>query len=473
MAVSSSKDIRKVTSIRLGTSAMPNWRALLLVMGDVIGLAIAWQIALYLNRSFFDPPIPRLNWGEFWGMPILFWLCAGVIIFAFAQQHFYRHDREHSFVQQAQSISNVYLLSLILGYFYDPTIDAPRSLFLPAWLGSIGAVIFVRLLLSVVLDRLQIKQSAHTVFLIAPDDHHAELKELLQRRKGCHVVGQIDAQSAHDPDTWEMLVRSGVKEVIAEGLPDTQLASQLYWRLRNAGMTLRLMPSSLMMLHRRGTAEIYAGIPTIRIDPQLWAGWEYLCKRAIDRVGALLGLICLAPLMTAIAIAIQLTSAGGAFYSQERVGLNGRIFRMWKFRTMHQDADQALPELEAQIGSTTGSLFKMADDPRVTRLGKFLRRTSLDELPQLFNVLMGQMSLVGPRPFSIPDVNKFADWHHYRHVVIPGITGLWQVSGRSDLSNLEEVAQLDLFYIDYWTLNLDIELLLETVKIVLFGKGAY
>jgi Sugar transferases involved in lipopolysaccharide synthesis len=226
-----------------------------------------------------------------------------------------------------------------------------------------------------------------------------------------------------------------------------------------------------MLLHRRGSAEIFAGMPTIRIAPQLFGAWEYLGKRLVDIVGAGLGLLVLSPLLLTIAIAIALTSPGGAFFSQDRVGLHGQVFRMWKFRSMYANADKA----QIQMPETNGkaSLFKIVNDPRITKLGKFLRRTSLDELPQLFNVLLGQMSLVGPRPLPLSDVAKFSPWHHSRHLVIPGITGLWQVSGRSNLSGLDEVVQLDLFYIDHWSLNLDLQLILETIRIILFDKGAY
>lgn len=472
MTASCPRDIRKFTftnplKIKL------NWRSITLLLGDVVSLGVAWQAALYINRIFFTPPVPKLDWGEFAGFPLLFWLVAGAVLWTFASQHFYRRDQEHNFVHQAQSLSNVYLLSLIVSYFYDPKLDAPRSLFVPAWLGSIGAVVFTRLLLSLWLDRLHIGKNTCEVWLIADSGRQGELKAILEGRAACRVVGITDSLAVQEPDLWQTIIQAGVQEVIAESLPNTQLVSQMYWQFRHAGITLRLLPSSLAMLHRRGTTEIYAGLPTIRIDPQLLAGWEYACKRIIDRVGALLGLVCLAPLFILIAIAIQVTSRGSAFYSQERVGLHGRVFRMWKFRTMYQEAEELLPQLEAQAGTTEGALFKLVDDPRVTPIGKFLRRTSLDELPQLVNVLWGQMSLVGPRPFSLADVAKFAEWHHYRHIVIPGITGLWQVSGRSDLSNLDDVVNLDLFYIYHWSLNLDIELLLETVKIVLFGKGAY
>ncbi|MEB3269103.1 MAG: exopolysaccharide biosynthesis polyprenyl glycosylphosphotransferase, partial [Leptolyngbya sp.] len=186
-----------------------------------------------------------------------------------------------------------------------------------------------------------------------------------------------------------------------------------------------------------------------------------------------LGVIVLAPLLAAIAIAIRLDSPGPVFFRQERTGLHGKVFQVWKFRTMGVDAPQRQADLERHNQSGDGVLFKLKVDPRVTQVGQWLRRTSLDELPQLFNVLQGQMSLVGPRPLPLRDVAQFDDWHHIRHQVLPGITGLWQISGRSDIDSFDDAARLDLHYIDHWSLNLDLDILMETLRIVLLGKGAY
>jgi exopolysaccharide biosynthesis polyprenyl glycosylphosphotransferase len=184
-------------------------------------------------------------------------------------------------------------------------------------------------------------------------------------------------------------------------------------------------------------------------------------------------ILLLSPIFMAIALLIKLDSSGPIFYRQTRVGLHGNLFQAWKFRTMVTNADQLQQQLESQNQTKDGILFKLKADPRVTRLGNFLRQYSLDELPQLFNVLLGEMSLVGPRPLPVRDVDKFATHHYVRHEVLPGITGLWQVSGRSDITDFEDVIQLDLDYIQNWSLGLDLNILLRTVKVVLQKTGAY
>jgi exopolysaccharide biosynthesis polyprenyl glycosylphosphotransferase len=227
------------------------------------------------------------------------------------------------------------------------------------------------------------------------------------------------------------------------------------------------------MLYRRGMPDVVAGIPTLRMDAPLIDGLDYRIKRIVDYIGTIGGVIVLAPFFGLIALAIYLDSPGPVFFRQERIGLHGRVFQVWKFRTMTVDAPELQANLEQQNQAADRVLFKIKADPRVTRIGKFLRRTSLDELPQLFNVLCGEMSLVGPRPLPLRDVAQFEQWHHIRHKALPGITGLWQVSGRSDLDSFDDAARLDLYYIDNWSLNLDLEILMETIKIVVLGKGAY
>ena len=316
-------------------------------------------------------------------------------------------------------------------------------------------------------------RSQISVFVVSSATRLPKLARSIDRQRHYKVVGAALSSTVGSGAIVQSIVNSGAREVLVEGLPQTELASRLYWRLRRAGITLRLIPSSVETLHRRGLPEIFAGMPTLRLEPPLLSGWDYRIKRSVDVLGSVLGLIGLLPLFGLIAIVIRVESNGPIFFRQERVGLNGFAFKIWKFRTMSVNAGELQLQLESQNESRDGVLFKVRSDPRVTSVGRVLRRLSLDELPQLINVLFGQMSLVGPRPLPLRDVERFAEWHHVRHQVLPGMTGLWQISGRSDLDEFDDAARLDLYYIDHWSLNLDIEILVQTIGRVLFGRGAY
>lgn len=203
---------------------------------------------------------------------------------------------------------------------------------------------------------------------------------------------------------------------------------------------------------------------------------QFICKRTIDFLGAGLGVLLLSPLLIFIAILIRLDSQGPIFFRQERIGRGGKTFVIWKFRTMEINAEDRLKDLEKLNESGGGVLFKMREDPRVTTVGKFLRRTSLDELPQLFNVLQGSMSLVGPRPLQLRDyylaIKSHRDNLPYRNALLPGVTGLWQVSGRSEIT-FDDMLRLDLFYKANWSFWLDLQILWRTVLVVLARRGAY
>ena len=449
-----------------------SWSVPLLV-SDIIALAIAWKFARYLNQ-FYSPIPPQLVWWVWAGLPSLFWIFTALTLLFFVYGRLYRSGRgSQNYVKAGQLVSLVYLLSLVLSYFYDPQLNPPRSLFFTAWLSSLVLVIGFRLLLGLLFRQWEQKHVLVPVFLIASAYRLPELARVIKTRSHYQLVGAALSSTAHTAITLNSIVESGAVEVLAEDLPPAKLASSLYWQLRRFGISLRLLPSSRDMLYRRGVPEIFAGLPTLRVETSVLMGWDYRLKRWLDIIGAFVGVIVLLPLLIAVAIAIKLTSPGPIFFRQQRIGLHGRVFRIWKFRTMVTHAQTLQQDLEQHNQTQDGIMFKLQNDPRITPLGHLLRRTSVDELPQLFNVLMGQMSLVGPRPLPLRDVKRFDPWHHIRHQVLPGITGLWQISGRSDIVNFDDAAHLDLYYIDNWSLNLDLEILVETVRIVVFGQGAY
>jgi exopolysaccharide biosynthesis polyprenyl glycosylphosphotransferase len=198
---------------------------------------------------------------------------------------------------------------------------------------------------------------------------------------------------------------------------------------------------------------------------------EWLCKRLFDVTFSLLCMLVLMPFFVLIALAIRLDSRGPVVFRQKRIGYRGKPFYMYKFRSMHMNAEDRLHRLLAQ--NETSVMFKIKADPRVTRVGKFLRKFSLDEFPQLLNVLRGEMSLVGPRPPIIRELSMYQPWHYVRFSVLPGMTGMWQVYGRSDIRNFDDVVCLDAKYIENWSLSTDLSLILKTVPTVLSAKGSY
>lgn len=198
---------------------------------------------------------------------------------------------------------------------------------------------------------------------------------------------------------------------------------------------------------------------------------QWKIKRAIDYTGSLVGIVLLFPIFLFIAAAIKLDSKGPVFYKQERIGLYGKKFFMYKFRSMRTDADKEFEKIQ-QLNQTNKGMFKLLNDPRTTKIGKFLRKYSLDEFPQLINVIKGEMSLVGPRPPLERELKDYEPWHYLRFGTIPGLTGLWQVSGRSAIMDFNKVVELDCQYITSWSALTDIKLLFKTIPIVILGKDA-
>jgi exopolysaccharide biosynthesis polyprenyl glycosylphosphotransferase len=214
------------------------------------------------------------------------------------------------------------------------------------------------------------------------------------------------------------------------------------------------------------------GIPALEPAHPSIGTWSGRLKRLFDLLAATAGLVVLAPLLLIVAAWIKLDSPGPVFFTQRRVGLGGREFPIYKFRSMVVDAEAHLARLR-HLNEMDGPLFKMKDDPRITRVGRFLRRTSLDELPQLINVALGDMSLVGPRPPLPSEVEQFKPHHHEKFLVRPGITGPWQVSGRNEIADFEAISALDRGYVREWSFGLDLHLLWRTIPVVLAQRGAH
>lgn len=282
---------------------------------------------------------------------------------------------------------------------------------------------------------------------------------------GVPVVGDLDAVGS-------VIRMNGYRVVAVAPAPGwgPGRLQQLAWNLEGTPTELVVDPGLMEIAGPRLHIAPVDGLPLLRLTQPRFSGGAWLVKSAFDRVAAVLLLAMLAPLFLAIVIAVH-SDGGPAFYRQERVGANGRRFRMVKFRSMCVDADHRLVELTA-TSDGAGPMFKMRNDPRITRVGAVLRRLSFDELPQLFNVLTGSMSLIGPRPPLPSEVEVYGPDAQRRLLVRPGMTGLWQVSGRSDLS-WEETVRLDLRYVENWSIALDASILWKTVGAVVRSRGAY
>ena len=248
-------------------------------------------------------------------------------------------------------------------------------------------------------------------------------------------------------------------------------AVELVDQCHQRGIRVRLAPSTMEILIHRAEFVPGQSVPLFELGPPVFEGVDFALKRAFDVVGATLLLLLLSPLLLAIVIAVRATSRGPVLYRSMRRGIGQRPFQCLKFRTMHTNAEEHQADLE-ELNEATGALFKIRNDPRLTPVGRLLRRFSLDELPQLVNVLRGEMSLVGPRPLPQRDYEMLQDWHRKRYLVLPGITGLWQVSGRSEL-HFDDLVHLDFIYLEHWSLALDLTILLKTIPAVLSQRGAY
>jgi exopolysaccharide biosynthesis polyprenyl glycosylphosphotransferase len=259
--------------------------------------------------------------------------------------------------------------------------------------------------------------------------------------------------------------------ILNEGDFDEQTVLEIVETAHRAGVKVRLAPRTTDLLVKRGEYVPGQGVPLFELRPPIFVGADWVVKRSFDVLVSGVVVIVGSPLWLAIAAAIKLDSRGPIFYRDRRVGVGEQEFGMLKFRTMVEGAAEQQVELE-QRNEAPGALFKIREDPRVTRVGRMLRRLSLDELPQLLNVLRGEMSLVGPRPLPLRDYDKLDDWHRKRYLVLPGITGLWQISGRSNL-NFDDLVRLDFYYIENWSIWLDISILVKTPGAVVSGRGAY
>jgi exopolysaccharide biosynthesis polyprenyl glycosylphosphotransferase len=449
-----------VVAVAAGLLLAFGWRALVKSETDLRGmrehmmLAIVtfpvWPLALYLNKLYLARAVERQP-EEMRRIVLSSLMSVGCIVaLAFAARY--------------QTLSRLWVLSVLT--FVPLCLVAERAA---------ARRIFARL--------RREGRIVRRVLVVGTDSEAIGLVHATQRRPelGYHAVGFVGPDNIGTRGGCEVLGGFADTEAVLEATGSTgvlislasvepELVNRLTRQLTDDGYHVALSSGLRDIDIVRFRAQDIAGHTLIYVEPTLRDGWRAIAKRAFDIAFSLMALIVASPILLAVAIAIRLETKGPVFFTQARVGRHGKVFRIIKLRTMVADADTRKAELAGR-NEADGPMFKIADDPRITRVGKVLRKLSLDEIPQFVNVLRGEMSIVGPRPALPTEVEEWTDDVHERLRVLPGITGMWQVSGRSD-TTFAEYKRLDLYYVDNWSLAHDVRIVAKTFGVVLARRGA-
>jgi exopolysaccharide biosynthesis polyprenyl glycosylphosphotransferase len=439
-----------------------------------------------------DPRVTGSSLGPINSQPFLY-LHVGIIVglvFIFALRGLYKVRLTGSWFRQAWNIISSCTIGmgfLIAYYFaFQPPANS-RLIVLFVWAAAIILLCCARLIVSGAMGLLYRVGLGETRLLVVGSGRLGKMVMqhiVANPNLGYSIIGFLHDMNEAPSDfgRFKMLgtledigpvIRSMQVDEVIIALPSNmhQYAIRSVKMCERLGTSFKLIPDLYELSLSRIDMETIEGIPLIGIKQVSLNTLQRVITRLVDIVLSILGMVVGSPLWLFIAIAVRVTSPGPIVYRQTRVGLNGQHFITYKFRSMYQDAEQRLAQLRSK-NEVSGPLFKMKDDPRRTPIGTFLRETSLDEIPQLFNVLKGEMSLVGPRPPLPSEVALYEEWQKGRLAIKPGLTGLWQVRGRSDLS-FDEGVLMDLYYIENWSLRLYFQILFRTIPAVLFRRGAY
>ena len=450
---------------------------------DVCGLALGLYLALALRWLYYEHELPL--WGIPWDaesqwLPFL----TLITILVFWQAGLYaERERRAGIGRVVSSLVLVAVLTVVFAWGVDHDFGtyglAPTAVVICAALISLLRASYER----VTRDVMHLLGVRRRAVLVGDGDNVAHLLRMLGQARGgidYQFVGAISPSQDGIPlprlgtldELPQVLAAQPVHELIVNGgdVTDDQLVG-LVEQAHQRGVQVRVAPTAAEILQQRAEYVPGQAVPLFELRPPVFAGVDWATKRIFDLFVSTLVVVVGLPLWLLIAAAIKLDSRGPVFYRDRRVGLGEREFEMIKFRTMLSGADRLQDKLETR-NEASGPLFKIRDDPRVTRVGTLLRRFSLDEVPQVLNVLRGEMSLVGPRPLPIRDYDKLQPWHRKRYNVLPGITGLWQISGRSELT-FDDLVRLDFYYLENWSIWMDITILLKTIPAVFGQRGAY
>jgi exopolysaccharide biosynthesis polyprenyl glycosylphosphotransferase len=470
----------------------PSWWRYLLVVADGLLILVAFSIAYYIRYQLqwfraVDPAfqLSLLNYAPF-ALTL-----AVMVLFAFRFSGVYPYRPGRSPIEEmyaigaATTLGVVVLIAISLTFrqvLYSRLIYLYTAVLVTILLGC------SRLAITLALSYLRhYGIGVRRVLLVGAGEVGRMIMRTVAARPdlGYQLVGFMDdhpAKGATDIGPFRALGPiDNLEPVLAEQQADSviiclpwqshRMIQRILRTCEQAGVRAQVVPDFFQLTKEQIHVEVLNGIPLLSTRVISIQGWNFVVKRITDLVLVIGTAVVALPLMGLIALAIRLDSPGPVLYAQWRTGRNGKPFRCYKFRSMVNGAEEMQHTL-AGFNQASGPLFKVRDDPRRTRVGRFLRRFSLDELPQLYNVLRGEMSLIGPRPNLPHEVEQYEEWHKKRLVASPGITGLWQVSGRSDLT-FDEMVLLDIYYVENWSLALDLSLLLRSLPAVLLGRGAY
>jgi exopolysaccharide biosynthesis polyprenyl glycosylphosphotransferase len=486
-AVGPSEDIRSTRVLPSPIQARSLARRLAsiasLVAIDVGGIAGALYLALVLRELYYgERPV-------LWGLPwkaeaewLPFLMLVTVLVFWRGGLYAPRESRAGAGrIVSSLLLVTVITLAFAVGTGYQHT---TFGLYVTAFVLSVVIVGGLRSAYELVTrDVWRLAGVRRRAVLLGSSDRLVELRRALGLGRGgidYEFLGAIvsDGNAIDLPslgmvdDLPAILDRLRPDELIVSGVDlGDEAFLDLVEQAHRFGVKVRIAPTTTALLTQRMEYVPGQGVPLFELRPPVFAGLDWSIKRTFDIVMSVLIVAAAAPLWALVALAVKLDSPGPVFYRDRRVGLGEREFGMFKFRSMYIDAGERQAGLESS-NEASGPLFKIKDDPRVTRVGRFMRRYSIDELPQVLNVVRGEMSLVGPRPLPLRDFVQLEDWHRKRYLVLPGMTGLWQVSGRIELT-FDDLVRLDFYFHENWSIWLDISILAKTLPAVLARRGAY
>lgn len=447
---------------------------------DACLVSVTWAGLLVIRGTLENEPMPQGNWRT----PIFFavvgiWLIGLALNGCYATRYLGTGLEEFRRVVRGSVQAFLFLCFLALAFKMTPS---RLNLFVGWWLGIIIIVLGRKLLQNRLRSERLKGESSRSGLVIGSNEYASMITAQVNKQPnlGMKIIGRIPVYqetSLHNQDTWlrtisQAVEEGGIKYLIIEDSPeaDADMLSKLSWHFNKDEVEIMITPTFLKNFGPRLEFENHQSLPLIYLDEPTLSLGERLEKRILDVTLSFFGLVVLIPFMILIGIGVFISSPGPIFFTQDRIGFEGGRFPFTKFRTMVVGADRMRQETLGTPDEEMTERYKT--DPRIFRFGKFLRRFSLDETPQLFSVLIGKMSIVGPRPLLVEELELLGDEDHRRHLTKPGLTGLWQINGRKE-TTWDQRIQLDLQYVHRWSIGLDIGIVLKTIRVIFSGYGAY